>query len=42
MTEPYFFWLGQEADTAAVDLETYEQIAREVFEIDLTDPQADE
>lgn len=37
MSEPYFFWLGEEADTAAVDLETYEQRAREVFEVDSTE-----
>lgn len=37
MNEPYFFWLGEEADTAAVDLETYEQRAREVFELDSTE-----
>lgn len=37
MSEPYFFWLGEEADTAAVDLETYEQRAREVFELDSTE-----
>lgn len=41
MSKPYF-WLGAEAETVVVDLETYEQVAREVFEIDLTDPQADE
>ena len=37
MTEPYLFWLGEEADTVAVDLETYEQRAREVFELDSTE-----
>lgn len=42
MTEPLYFWLGEEADTVTVDLETFEQLAREVFELDLTDPQADE
>lgn len=37
MTEPLYFWLGEEADTAAVDLETFEQRAREVFELDSTE-----
>lgn len=37
MTEPYFFWLGQEADTAAVDLETFKQRVCEVFELDSTE-----
>lgn len=36
MTEPYF-WLGAEAEAAAVDLETFEQRAREVFELDSTE-----
>lgn len=36
MTEP-FFWLGAEAEAAAVDLETFEQRAREVFELDSTE-----
>lgn len=33
----YLFWLGDEADTAAFELETYEQRAREVFEVDSTE-----
>lgn len=37
MTEPLYFWLGDEADTVAFELETYEQRAREVFEVDSTE-----
>lgn len=37
MSEPLYFWLGEEADTVGFELETYEQRAREVFEIDTTD-----
>lgn len=36
MSEPYF-WLGAEAETVLVDLETYEQRVREVFEVDSTE-----
>lgn len=36
MSEPYF-WLGQEAESVVVDLETYEQRVREVFEVDSTE-----
>lgn len=37
MTEPFYFHLGAEADTIAVELETFEQKAREAFELDSTD-----
>lgn len=43
----FTFWLGEEAETVAVYLETHEQLARELIDFlpvhaDLTDPQADE
>lgn len=33
----YLFWLGDQSESVAVDLETFEQRAREAFEIDSTD-----
>lgn len=42
MNEPLYFWLGDEAELEWFWQETLEQLAREVFEIDLTDPQTDE
>lgn len=41
MNIPYH-WLGDQSATVVAALETYEQRAREAYEIDLTDPQADE
>jgi len=33
----YFMWLGAEAETVAIELETREQQAREAFLVDTTD-----
>ena len=41
MTPPYF-WLGSDAKRVADDYETQQQLAREAFEVDHTDAQADE
>jgi hypothetical protein len=41
MTPPYF-WLGHEARAAADEQATREQLAREAYEVDHTNAQADE
>jgi hypothetical protein len=38
----YFFWLGREARAAADEQATREQLAREAYEVDHRDAQADE
>lgn len=37
-----FFWLGADAESAAIEQETREQLAREAYVVDHTDAQADE
>lgn len=40
MTPP-FFWLGAEAKRIADEYETQQQLAREAYEVDLTDAQTE-